>query len=183
MSWKDNIFAQNYENILSDQKNYARVATDKKLMEKELQIASNIPEGILRGKTNETQPVVLRVPNTIDQWPVLRAALQNYGMCVGVEARTLKKMVVALEEAVVNVINYSQADYISLTIDQGPLTITLTDNGIAFDPTACPEVDTDQVVAERQIGGLGIALLRQIADKIEYRRTDGQNVLIITKNI
>ena len=134
-------------------------------------------------KTSETQPVVLRVANKIDQWPVLRAALQDYGLCVGVEARTLKKLIVALEEAVVNVINYSQADYISLTIAHGPLTITLTDNGVAFDPTAHPEVDTDQVVAERQIGGLGIALLRQIADKIEYHRTDGQNELIIIKNI
>jgi len=144
-------------------------------------------------KMNETQPVALRVANKIDQWPVLRAALQNYGLCVGVDARTLKKMIVALEEAVMNVINYSQADYISLTIlgrakrqsqaDHGSLTITLTDNGIAFDPTARPEVDTDQVVAERQIGGLGIALLRQIADKIEYHRTEGQNELIIIKNI
>ena len=134
-------------------------------------------------KMSEKQPVVMRVPNKIDQWPVLREALQNYGLCVGVDARTLKKMIVALEEAVVNVINYSQADYISLTMDHGPLTITLTDNGIAFDPTARPEVDTDQVVAERQIGGLGIALLRQIADKVEYRRTDGQNELIIIKNI
>ena len=134
-------------------------------------------------KMNETQPVVMRVPNKMDQWPVLRAALQDYGMCVGVDARTLKKIIVALEEAVVNVINYSQADYISLTMDHGPLTITLTDNGVAFDPTARPEVDTDQVVAERQIGGLGIALLRQIADKMEYRRTDGQNELTIIKNI
>jgi sigma-B regulation protein RsbU (phosphoserine phosphatase) len=135
-------------------------------------------------KTSETQPVALRVPNRTDQWPLLRAALQDYGMCVGVDARTLKKMIVALEEAVVNIINYSQADYISLTIfAQTELTITLTDNGVAFDPTALPETDTDQVVAERQIGGLGIALLRQIADKIEYHRTDGQNELIIIKNI
>ena len=78
-----------------------------------------------------------------------------------------------------------------------------TDNGVAFDPTTCPEVDTDQVVAERQIGGQGIALLRQIdqvvaerqiggqgiallrqiADDIQYRRKDGQNELMIIKNI
>ena len=130
-------------------------------------------------KINEAQPVVMRVPNKMDQWPVLRAALQDYGKCVGVEERTLKKMIVAFEEAVVNIINYSQADYISLTMDHHPWRITLTDNGVAFDPTARPEVDTDQVVAERQIGGLGIALLRQIADDIQYRRTDGQNELKI----
>ena len=134
-------------------------------------------------KRSETQPVVLRVQNKMDQWPVLRSVFYEYGMCAGMDARTLKKLIVAFEEAVVNIINYSQAEYISLTLFQSPLTITLTDNGVAFDPTAQAEVDTDQAVAERQIGGLGIALLRQIADKIQYRRIDGQNELTIIKNI
>ena len=134
-------------------------------------------------KMSETQPVVLRVENKMDQWPVLRKAMQNYSLCVGMDERTLKKMILALEEAVVNIINYSQADYISLSISHSPLTITLTDNGIAFDPTAQAEVDTAQVTAERQIGGLGIALLRQIADNIQYQRKDGQNELTIIKNI
>ena len=78
---------------------------------------------------------------------------------------------------------YEVTDEISLTMNHGTWTITLTDNGVAFDPTTCPEVDTDQVVAERQIGGQGIALLRQIADDIQYRRKDGQNELMIIKNI
>ena len=134
-------------------------------------------------KMSETQPVVLRVENKMDYWPVLRMALQNYSLCVGMDERTLKKMILALEEAVVNIINYSQADYISLTISHSPLTITLTDNGIEFDVTAQAEVDTAQVTAERQIGGLGIALLRQIADNIQYHRKDGQNELTIIKNI
>lgn len=134
-------------------------------------------------KMSETQPVVLRVENKMDQWPVLRKTLENYSLCVGMDERTLKKMILALEEAVVNVINYSQADYISLSISHSPLTITLTDNGIEFDATAQPEVDTTQVTAERQIGGLGIALVRKIADNIQYQRKDGQNELTIIKNI
>ena len=125
---------------------------------------------------SETQPFTLRVPNKVDQWPVLRTALNNYGLCVGLDQRMLKKMIVAFEEAVVNIIQYSKASYILLTI-------TLTDNGVAFDPTAQAETDTPLAMSERQIGGLGIVLLRQIADKIDYRRTDGQNELIITKNI
>lgn len=134
-------------------------------------------------KMSETQPLVLRVENKMDQWPVLRKTLENYSLCVGMDERTLKKMILALEEAVVNVINYSQADYISLSISHSPLTITLTDNGIEFDATAQPEVDTTQVTAERQIGGLGIALVRKIADNIQYQRKDGQNELTIIKNI
>ena len=103
------------------------------------------------------------------------------------EDRTLKKMILALEEAVVNIVNYSEAKFIGMTISCGDtqrLSITLSDDGIAFDPTAQAEVDTAAVIDQRQIGGLGIALLRQIADEVHYRRTDdGQNELSIIKNI
>ena len=64
------------------------------------------------------------------------------------------------------------------------LSISLIDDGIAFDPTAREEVDTAAATAQRQIGGMGIALLRQIADEVHYHRTDdGQNELSIIKNI
>lgn len=138
-------------------------------------------------KRSEMQPCVLQVENKMSQWPVLRKALHDYGMCVGMEDRTLKKMILALEEAVVNIVNYSEAKFIGMTISCGDtqrLSITLSDDGIAFDPTAQAEVDTAAVIAQRQIGGLGIALLRQIADEVRYRRTDdGQNELSIIKNI
>ena len=107
-------------------------------------------------------------------------------MCVGIEARTLKKMILALEEAVVNIANYSQAKTITLTIkfQLSTLNFQLIDDGIAFDPTAREEVDIAAATAQRQIGGMGIALLRQIADEVHYRRTDdGHNELSIIKNI
>ena len=136
-------------------------------------------------KKSDIQPYVLHVENKMSQWPVLRKALHDYGMCVGMEDRTLKKMILALEEAVVNIVNYSEAKFIGMTISCGDtqrLSITLRDDGIAFDPTAQAEVDTAAVIDQRQIGGLGIALLRQIADEVHYRRTDdGQNELSIIK--
>ena len=52
-----------------------------------------------------------------------------------------------------------------------------------FDPTKQAEVDTEKVTAERQIGGLGIALLRKIADDVHYERRDGINELTIFKNL
>jgi serine/threonine-protein kinase RsbW len=63
------------------------------------------------------------------------------------------------------------------------LMIILRDNGIAFDPTQLAEVDTAQVTAARQVGGLGIALLRKIADEVRYDRTDDINTLTIIKNL
>ena len=154
-------------------------------------------------------PYLLQVENKMSQWPVLRKALQDYGMCVGMEDKTLKKMILALEEAVVNIVNYSQAKSITMTLKTssenkkthssvsrvdsshnlgeqlgGQISITLSDDGIAFDPTAQAEMDTAAATANRQVGGLGIALLCQIADEVHYRRTDDeQNELSIIKNI
>ena len=139
--------------------------------------------------TNDVQPLTLHLENRLDQLPVFRNALHNYGLCAGVDKRTLKRLEVALEEAVVNIINYSQATAIELKVEsqksnaERQFCIKISDNGTIFDPTAQKEVDTVQNAEERQIGGLGIALLRQMADELHYRRMDNQNELTIIKNI
>ncbi len=143
-------------------------------------------------KTSEVHSVCLRVDNMIDHWPILRNAINEYGLCVGMEQRTLKKTTLAIEEAVVNIVNYSQAEWIELRVERqmtdvpkgkSMMKIILSDNGVAFDPTQQTYVNIDQAAAERQIGGMGIALLRRIADELQYRRTDEQNELTIIKYI
>ena len=118
----------------------------------------------------------------------MRLALHNYGLCAGMDLRTLKKTEVAIEEAVVNIVNYSQAEWMELGVmgyglPVTGLEITLRDDGVAFDPTKQEEVDTEKVTAERQVGGLGIALLRRIADEVHYSREDDINTLTIIKKI
>lgn len=61
------------------------------------------------------------------------------------------------------------------------LVFTLTDSGQAFDPTQVEDADITLSAAERPIGGLGIFLIKQIMDKLEYRRTDGKNILTLEK--
>ena len=128
---------------------------------------------------------------------LFRSALHNYGLCAGSDKRTLKRLEVALEEAVVNIINYSQAEWAELRVETSSeiesrkLIVTLSDNGVSFDPTN--KVPSDKIPStqeelkdengEWRIGGLGIALLRQIADELHYRRIDNQNELTIIKNI
>lgn len=139
--------------------------------------------------TNDVQPLTLHLENRLDQLPVFRNALHNYGLCAGLDKRTLKRLEVALEEAVVNIINYSQATAIELRVesqkskDERQFCIKISDNGTIFDPTAQKEVDTAKNAEERQIGGLGIALLRQMADELYYQRLDNKNILTIIKNL
>ena len=116
----------------------------------------------------------------------MRAALHDYGLCAGMEPKALKKTEVAIEEAVANIVNYSQAEWMEMNVEcwrPKAFSVTLRDNGLAFDPTLQAAVDTEQAAAERQIGGLGIELLRKIADEMQYSRTDGINILTIIKHI
>lgn len=125
----------------------------------------------------------MTVPNDKDQLPLFRRTLREYGESIGMEPHMLKKLEVALEEAVVNILNYSHATQIGMDISHtgtSAVSILLTDDGVPFDPTSF-DSDTSRAVSERQIGGLGISLMRQISDELHYQRTNGNNQLKIIK--
>ena len=101
----------------------------------------------------------------------------------------------AVEEAVVNVINYAypkgtEGD-IEINITNSPIPdlsessteviFTIIDQGVPFDPTTHDEADTTSELEERQIGGLGIHLIRNIMDRVEYQRDGNSNKLTMTK--
>lgn len=94
-----------------------------------------------------------------------------------------------LEEAVVNIINYAypkeehESIYLSARMHEGSIVLVLTDTGKEFDPTAAPEADITLSADERQIGGLGIFLIRQIMNEVKYERIEGKNVLTLEKKL
>ncbi len=95
----------------------------------------------------------------------------------------------ALEEAVVNVMSYAYQPgttgnvNIDAMANESRLKFIISDWGTPFDPTAEKEVDTTLSAEERPIGGLGIHLVRQIMDSINYERIDGMNVLTLRKKL
>ena len=134
-------------------------------------------------KTGSVLPVKLRVPNHEDQWPVLRSAIHTFGMCIGMEKKALKKFEVAAEEAIVNILHYSQATEIGmeLSCQLSAVSCQLEDNGLPFDPTA--HIQNDKATDERQVGGMGIHLIRQIVDEMHYERKEEKNILRMVKKI
>ena len=94
-----------------------------------------------------------------------------------------------LEEAIVNVINYAypkeehQYIYLSAHVHEGSIVFVLTDTGKEFDPTLAPEADITLSADEREIGGLGIFLIRQIMNEVRYQRIEGKNVLTLEKKL
>jgi len=67
-----------------------------------------------------------------------------------------------------------------LQVETGTLVLEFHDSGPAFDLRHAPPPDLDAEIAERPIGGLGLHLVRQLADHIDYRHDAGRNVVRIT---
>lgn len=147
---------------------------------------------------NSPQQVpALVIANEIEELQRVKSLLREYCDCLGCERKLTRKILLAVEEAVANVINYAYPKGVLGRIDidiqgtpasggdqKGDLTISIIDNGEPFDPTARQEVDVEQTVGERQVGGLGIYLYQQLMDNVCYERADdGRNILIMTKEI
>lgn len=99
------------------------------------------------------------------------------------------KIHLALDEMLTNVISYAYPDetgkpiLLTITKTDECLSCEICDEGKPFNPLeSAPEVDTSLSVEERPIGGLGIFLSCNVADKMEYERKDNQNILRMTFN-
>jgi sigma-B regulation protein RsbU (phosphoserine phosphatase) len=108
---------------------------------------------------------------------------------LNVEKSLARSLRLAIEEAVVNVIDYAypagQTGDVEVCVmsDGETMKTVITDSGVAFDPTAKEKADTSLSAEDRQIGGLGILLVRELMDTINYERIDGQNVLTLIKKL
>ena len=108
---------------------------------------------------------------------------------IGLEDALASKMRLAVEEAVVNVMEYAYPIgeegeiEVCMTADGECLTVVVTDAGMPFDPTLKEGVDISLSAEERQIGGLGIHLLRALMDDVHYEYLNGRNTLTLTKRI
>ena len=152
----------------------------------------------------------ITLPNDVQTVPQLAEFVDQVCEEAGFDMVTTMQMNLAIEEAVVNVMNYAYPGAtgnvdIEAVIQSGPapdsvpgtvigsvpggfpargiLTLTISDGGVPFDPTAKAEVDTTLSAEERNIGGLGIHLIRKIMDAISYERTNDRNILTLVKHL
>lgn len=91
-----------------------------------------------------------------------------------------------LEELVTNAITHGAARgaiELRLELRSEAVEIDLIDAGAAFDPRSVPQPPLDVPLEERHIGGLGVYLVRQFVDEIDYRREDGRNHLRLCKRL
>lgn len=125
--------------------------------------------------------------NKVSEITKLNAFVKSATTALNMETGLANQIKLAVEEAVTNIIDYAYQNgtegNISVTIeaDESRIRFIITDSGAEFDPTSVSKADTTLSVEERPIGGLGVFLVRNLMDSINYERVDGKNVLRMEK--
>ncbi len=131
----------------------------------------------------------ISLTNNVEEVPLLEEFIDGVCEEAGIDMGTAMSLNLAMEEAVVNVMSYAYPTntvgeiVIAANYCNHQLRFIVIDSGKPFDPTSMDEIDTTLPVEDRDIGGLGIHLVRQIMDSINYERINGKNVLTLTKKI
>ena len=131
----------------------------------------------------------LTLTNDLKRVPRLNTFIDEVCEANGFDMATTMQINLAIEEAVVNVMNYAYPEgtkgdiTIETKANNNEVFFIISDTGKPFDPTAKAEVDITLSAEDRAIGGLGIHLIRQIMDHINYERVDGHNILTLIKKL
>jgi anti-sigma regulatory factor (Ser/Thr protein kinase) len=94
----------------------------------------------------------------------------------------------SVDEILTNTISYGYDDdephriEIIVRREADSLVVVIVDDSAAFDLSSTPEVDLGASLDDRALGGLGLFLVHQMMDAVEYQRMDGCNVVTLTKN-
>ena len=134
-----------------------------------------------------TETLVMK--NNLHEVTRFSAFIKSATEKLGIEKSLARQLRLAVEEAVVNVINYAypagkEGDItIKIMSNGNTLRFQIIDAGVLFDPTMKERADTTLSAEDRQIGGLGILLVRELMDSINYERIEGTNVLTLIKNL
>ena len=114
--------------------------------------------------------------------------IRTEALRAGLSELEAKRLELACEEIIVNVIDYAYAgregeiDVEVTSPAAKEVHVVVSDDGPPFDPLAAqPNPDTDLPLEAREAGGLGLFLVRQIVDQLDYEREGERNVVRLTK--
>ncbi len=126
-------------------------------------------------------------PARIEDVEGLVKSVADCARAQGFKGIRLKEIELITEEAVVNICNYAypgrEGDLeIRCRREGRRFLIEIVDAGVPFDLTSLPDPDTKAAMEERKVGGLGVFLIKRLADAVAYRRENDRNILTLAIN-
>jgi serine/threonine-protein kinase RsbW len=130
----------------------------------------------------------VRTTVTLDQLPVLVACLQQWWQELALPQAAAFPFELALDEVFMNVLMHGTSPgdsprelLLSLAHDEHGVTLVMADDGPAFNQLTLAAPDIDLPLEERETGGLGVFLVRELMDEVSYAHTGTHNRLTMRK--
>jgi sigma-B regulation protein RsbU (phosphoserine phosphatase) len=143
------------------------------------------------GILQETEDPVLEmvVQNRLPEIERFKKSFNTFSEQYDIPTPVRRKMNVVFDELLNNIITYAYRDEdehsieIKVELSGDRLTVSITDDGIPFNPFGVETPDTKLPLEERKTGGLGIHLVRKVMDKVSYQRRIDKNVITLVKDM
>ena len=129
------------------------------------------------------------VKNEVSEIERLSRLVADFCAEHGVSAAVEADVNLALDEVLANVILHGFQDsaeheiIVRLCLESGCVSVEVEDDGLRFNPLDAPEPDLTGPLEDRPIGGLGIYLVKNIMDELDYQRREGRNCLFMKKHL
>ncbi len=136
----------------------------------------------------------LILPLKIEAFTLLNEWLCDIAQQLTFTEKLKKQLFIVADEVFTNCVQYAHPENtdttpLNLTVEiayntqASRLILKFSDSGIPFNPLEAQAPDVHASLEERTVGGLGVFLVKKLMDRIEYIRENGQNILILQKNI
>lgn len=132
----------------------------------------------------------MNIEATIDNIPTVTAWVDEQLEALDCPMKAQMQIDIAIDELFSNIARYAYNPEtgpatVRVEVVENPMAVVITfiDKGIPYDPLKQEDPNTHLPAEEREIGGLGIFMVKKTMDDINYEYKDGQNILTIKKNI
>ena len=134
--------------------------------------------------------LTLSIPNRIDELPSRMDTAEEFLAAHHIDPGDTAQVMIMIDEIASNIIKAAWPPHephhfeITLTLEPNRrLLLLATDDGIPFDPTGGDPPNLEASLEDREVGGLGLFIVGEMSDSMEYTRTEGQNRLLVTKQM
>jgi serine/threonine-protein kinase RsbW len=141
--------------------------------------------GSMGPKAAERPSVSVELRNELSEIQRLNQIVDEFAAQHDLASELVFRLHLVLEEILTNVISYGYEDALEhqirvrLSWRAPSIEIEIEDDGRAFNPLEAPEPEMAKPLVERRVGGLGIHLVRNMVDDLDYRREAGENRLVL----
>ncbi|MBU0475942.1 MAG: ATP-binding protein [Bacteroidetes bacterium] len=131
----------------------------------------------------------LSIENKISSLSIIASFVEQFGAENNLSQKHIFELNLILDELITNTINYGYSDdeahmiEISMEIENENILVKIIDDGNEFNPLSKEEVNINENLDQRKIGGLGIHIVKQKTDEIKYERKGDKNIVRFVKNL